>query len=168
MARELPVERLRFPVGLVKAKNGELDPSLLAAIQPYGKLYARSAAIAWQEMRNEARKADVILKPTTSVDTYRPLTVQTAVFLQRYSDKFIPGAKVRRWQGKEYFQRPGVAMAAIPGFSNHGWGLAVDVWNVGQNGRLEWLLENAARFGFSWEVQSEPWHLRFILGDDLP
>jgi LAS superfamily LD-carboxypeptidase LdcB len=59
-------------------------------------------------------------------------------------------------------------MAAVPGTSNHGWGLACDVWNVGQNGRLEWLLDNAKRFGFSWEVQSEPWHIRYVLGDDLP
>jgi len=168
VARELPVERLRFPVGLVKAKNGELDPALLATIKPYGRLYATSAAIAWAEMRAEARKADVTLKPTSSFDTYRPLSVQTSVFLQRYSEKHIPGARVRRWNGKDYYQRPGVAMSAVPGTSNHGWGLACDIWNVGQNGRLEWLLENAKRFGFSWEVQSEPWHIRYVLGDDLP
>jgi LAS superfamily LD-carboxypeptidase LdcB len=168
VARELPVERLRFPVGLLKAKNGELADELLAPVKPYGRLYAKTAAIAWAEMRNEARKSEITLRPTSTVDTYRPLSVQRAVFLQRYSEKYIPGARVRRWNGTDYYQRPGVAMAAVPGTSNHGWGLACDIWNVGQNGRLEWLLDNAKRFGFSWEVQSEPWHIRYVLGDDLP
>ena len=168
MARELPIQRLRFPVGLLKQKNGELDPALLLAIKPYGKLYAKTAAIAWAEMRAEARKADITLRPTSSVDTYRPLSVQTLVFTQRYQRKFLPGRPVKRWNGELWYQKPNTAAAAVPGTSNHGWGLAVDVWNVGQNGRIEWLLENAQRFGFSWELQSEPWHIRYVLGDDLP
>ena len=168
MARELPVQRLRFPVGLLKAKNGELPEDLLAPIKPYGRLYARSAAIAWQMMRSEAKKVDVTLRPTSTVDTYRPLSVQTALFLQRYQLEPIKGRPVRRWNGQIYYQKPGVAAAASPGTSNHGWGLAVDVWNVGQNGRLDWLLTHAKEFGFSWELQSEPWHIRYVLGDDLP
>lgn len=168
MARDLPKPRLRFPVGLVKQKNGELDPALLAAIKPYGKLYAKSAAIAWAEMRAEARKNDIALRPTSAVDTYRPLSIQTAVFRARYQLKPIPGRPVRRWNGELWYQKPNTAAAAVPGTSNHGWGLAVDIWNVGHNGRLEWLLENARRFGFAWELESEPWHIRYILGDDLP
>jgi hypothetical protein len=30
------------------------------------------------------------------------------------------------------------------------------------------MLKNAQRFGFSWELQSEPWHLRFVAGDVTP
>jgi hypothetical protein len=33
---------------------------------------------------------------------------------------------------------------------------------------LEWLLANADWFGFSWELQSEPWHLRYYVGDRVP
>jgi LAS superfamily LD-carboxypeptidase LdcB len=33
---------------------------------------------------------------------------------------------------------------------------------------LDWLLKNAHLYGFSWEVQSEPWHLRYVAGDDVP
>ena len=168
MARELPITRLRFPVGLVKAKNGELPDDLLSPIKPYGRLYAPSAAVAWQMMRTEARKVDVTLRATSTVDTYRPLSVQTALFLQRYQRQPIKGRPVKRWNGDLYYQKVGVAAAAVPGTSNHGWGLAVDVWNVGQNGRLDWLLDHAHEFGFSWELDSEPWHIRYVLGDSLP
>jgi LAS superfamily LD-carboxypeptidase LdcB len=30
------------------------------------------------------------------------------------------------------------------------------------------MLKNADDFGFSWEVQSEPWHLRYVAGDKVP
>ena len=60
-----------------------------------------------------------------------------------------------------------MAPMATPATSNHGWGLAVDVWSA--NGkRLDWMLQNCDKYGFSWEVQSEPWHIRYVCGDILP
>jgi LAS superfamily LD-carboxypeptidase LdcB len=56
---------------------------------------------------------------------------------------------------------------ATPATSNHGWGLAVDVWGA-NNGRLDWMLQNCDKYGFSWEIQSEPWHIRYVCGDKLP
>jgi LAS superfamily LD-carboxypeptidase LdcB len=57
-----------------------------------------------------------------------------------------------------------MACLAIPGSSNHNWGLAVDVANA--NGKtLKWMLENEHLYGFSHEVQSEPWHIRLVTGD---
>ena len=51
--------------------------------------------------------------------------------------------------------------------SRHMLGLAVDVANA--NGKiLKWLLDNEDRFGFSHEVQSEPWHIRYVAGDNVP
>ena len=56
---------------------------------------------------------------------------------------------------------------AAPGTSNHNLGIAVDVANA--NGVvLKWLEGNALEFGFSWEIQSEPWHLRYVAGDVTP
>ena len=167
MARELPVVKVRFPVGLLKQKNGQLDPKVLRAIRPSGKLY-RTTAIAYDAMKRAAKAENIFLKPTSTFDSYRPYTVQEAVFRQRYQLEPLKGRPVRRWEGRLWYLKPGLAPVAAPGTSNHGWGLAVDIWNVSQNGRLEWLLVNAARFGFSWELQSEPWHLRYVLGDDLP
>jgi nucleoid-associated protein YgaU len=67
-------------------------------------------------------------------------------------------------------------MAAVPGTSNHGLGLAADLALRNHAGQLvgvthfftAWLIANAARFGYSAEVQSEPWHWRYVAGDKIP
>lgn len=49
---------------------------------------------------------------------------------------------------------------AVPGTSNHGWGLAVD-FDVTDPTTLAWLRNNAYRFGFVEAVPREPWHWEF-------
>jgi LAS superfamily LD-carboxypeptidase LdcB len=60
-------------------------------------------------------------------------------------------------------------LAARPGTSNHGWGLAADV-QVGGYGSADyqWLLHNAPAYGWSnpgWAraggSKHEPWHYEF-------
>lgn len=167
MARELPVRRLIIPPALKAHKNGEIPLTLLAPIKPFGYLYTTAAA-SWQAMKRAAKDDGIVLKPTSAMDAYRPLTVQRSVFLQRYTTTPVPGATTRTWNGTTYYLKKGLAPLATPGTSNHGLGLAVDVANVGADGRLEWLLANYERFGWSHEVQSEPWHIRYTLGADLP
>ena len=167
MARDLPVRQFRKPVGLIKQENGRLDPALLVPIKPFGHLY-KPAAASWQAMKQAAKKDGVILKPTSAFDAYRPYTIQRSVFMQRYTAEHIEGASVRTFEGRTYYLKRGLAPLASPGTSNHGWGCAVDVWGVTAEGRLEWLLANYERFGWSHELQSEPWHIRYCLGDDLP
>ncbi|WP_460405522.1 D-alanyl-D-alanine carboxypeptidase family protein, partial [Actinophytocola sediminis] len=63
------------------------------------------------------------------------------------------------------------ALAAIPGTSNHGWALAVDLCGGIQSfgsAHYSWMLANAPRFGWSnplWARQGngreEPWHWEF-------
>ncbi|MGA4668440.1 peptidoglycan-binding protein [Propionibacteriaceae bacterium Y1923] len=50
-------------------------------------------------------------------------------------------------------------LAARPGTSNHGWGLAVDV-SVSPYGSTmyNWLNANAGKWGFDDDVSGEPWH----------
>jgi LAS superfamily LD-carboxypeptidase LdcB len=167
MANKLPVRKLVLPKALLNQKNGQLDPSLLRDIKPGGKLFV-TAAISYHAMKRAAKLDGIVLKPTSAFDAYRPYSVQKAVFEQRYTSALIPGRPTRTWNGVTYSLKPGLAPLATPGTSNHGWGLAVDVWSVGLNGRLEWLLANQKRFGWSHEVQSEPWHIRYTLGDKLP
>ena len=162
----LPIVNVRLPQALRGLKNGQLPDEVLHPIRPNGRLFV-TAATSWQWMKKAARmEANLILKPTSAFDAYRPLTVQTAVFHQRYVSERIPGASTRVCNGKTYWLKPGNAPLACPGTSNHGWGLAVDVANVTK--ALPWLLERAPAFGWSWELQSEPWHIRYVLGDELP
>jgi LAS superfamily LD-carboxypeptidase LdcB len=57
---------------------------------------------------------------------------------------------------------PGFNQAAVPGFSNHQGGIAVDVdTDRGTSAAYDWLSKNAGRFGFRRTVASEPWHWEF-------
>ena len=63
------------------------------------------------------------------------------------------------------------ALAAVPGTSNHGWGLAVDLCGGLRSfgtAQYAWMAANAPRFGWSnppWAAQGqgreEPWHWEF-------
>jgi LAS superfamily LD-carboxypeptidase LdcB len=60
-------------------------------------------------------------------------------------------------------------MLATPGKSQHNLGIAVDVHSASEPKRLNWLIANVKKFGFSWEVvPSETWHLRYVCGDNIP
>src|SRR5699024_5106891 len=50
-------------------------------------------------------------------------------------------------------------LAAVPGTSRHGWGLAVDLRLDGE--ALTWMRANAERFGFVEDTPREPWHWAF-------
>lgn len=91
--------------------------------------------------------------------------------------KFVE-TDVKSWQGKSWKRRAGTAMAAVPGTSNHGLGLAIDFSEEYDGNPLtaegitveltKWLIANAVRFGYSAEAQSEDWHWRYFTGDNLP
>jgi len=117
-----------------------------------------------------ANAEGIDLAPTSQADTYRSLETQEYGFYARYTDK--PNKKLmkqtpRIYKGKAWYLKKGLAPMAVPGTSNHNLGIAIDIANASGK-RLEWLLKNAERFGFSWEVQSEPWHLRYVCGNDTP
>jgi hypothetical protein len=69
-------------------------------------------------------------------------------------------------------RKPG--LAAVPGSSQHGWGLAVDLGGGVQNAdvRYRWLRENGPAFGWdnpSWARRGgsgpyEPWHWEYVAG----
>jgi len=164
-----PVKPVVMPADIKKAENGKLPDSVLAPVGS-GHLH-KLAASAWNAMVKAAKKDGVILKPTSKWDLYRPYDRQKALFLARYQ-KANNGSKVtRQWQGTTWYLKKGFAPAGVPGTSNHGWGLAVDV--AGASGAvLNWLLKNADEYGFSWEVKDGPnaesWHIRYYPGDSVP
>ncbi|MCW2700400.1 MAG: peptidase and DD-carboxypeptidase VanY/endolysin [Blastococcus sp.] len=72
-------------------------------------------------------------------------------------------------QVRLYGEKP--ALAAVPGTSNHGWGLALDLCGGIQNygtAPYQWMVANAGRFGYlhpTWadpgNGREEPWHWEY-------
>lgn len=131
-------------------ENGRLDTDQLCALWQNGHRLRADAAVALARLNEEytARFGDTI----TVTDSYRSYSQQVAV---------------RR-------KKPG--LAAAPGTSEHGWGLAVDmadgVPNVGE--RYIWLREVAPKYGWDnpeWARKGgsgayEPWHWEYTPTDE--
>lgn len=170
----LPIAPLRKPSCLKSQKNGELSAGILKKCGIGNFLLAEPAARACRAMVAAAEAAGFKVRAT---GTYRTLKQQEQLFLSRYTTKELPGRPTKKWNGVTYWQLPKTAMAAVPGTSNHGWGLAVDFAEELDGDTqpesvsprfVKWLCRQASRYGFSAELQSEPWHWRYIAGDKIP
>ena len=164
-----PVKEVVLPKDMKGAENGKLDPKVLSAIDG-GHLH-HLAADAWHCMVIAAEADGITLDPTSRWDLYRPYDRQEALFLARYQKEDNKAKVTRNWKGHTWYLKAGVAPAGVPGTSNHGWGLAVDVAHA--SGKiLAWLMKHADAFGFSWEVKdganAEAWHIRYHAGDKVP
>lgn len=123
--------------------NGLIPRTLLCPLQQRGHQLRADAAIAFVSL-NEAYKKQ-FGKAMCVTDAYRSLAEQQSV----------------------YYRRPG--FAAVPGRSNHGLGLAVDLCGGVQNFRsaqFNWVEKNGKRFGWihpDWAYSSpfEPWHWEY-------
>lgn len=147
-------------------ENGRLDPSGLKALSVGGRL-TPGAADAFEQLRTAGSRAGVTVTITSAADAYRLYEIQERIFTDRYQTayaEYAPGKVDRRlWQGRPWFRRKGTAAAAVPGTSNHGWALAVDIANVGgfNSTFYGWLTDNAPLFGFSnteGASVGEAWH----------
>jgi len=158
---------VKLPADLKGVKPGKLPDSLLKPAVGGGKLH-HLAADAWAAMVAKAKADGVELKPVSSGDTYRSYESQLKVFLERYT-KEANGNSTRTFEGVKWYKKnEKLASLAAPGTSQHNLGIAVDV-HTASGERLEWLINNVKDFGFSWEVvPEEPWHLRYVAGDDVP
>ena len=167
---KLPIIKVKLCSHLKNVKPGELDQSLLRTIEGKGKLH-HCAADAYEAMDAAANADGIDLSPTSQADTYRSLETQEYGFYQRYTDDPKPALmkqKPRIYKGKAWYLKKGMAPLAVPGTSQHNYGVAIDIANA-SGARLEWLAANAVSFGFSWEVlPAEPWHIRYVAGDDVP
>lgn len=184
---QYPVKEVKLPKDLKGIENGKLTPNMLVDIKPNGKMH-KLAAQAWEAMRQAAKADGYTLG---HVGAYRPFEDQLALFKERYvkGDSGDSRKITRKWNNEIYMLKSGYAPAGSPGSSNHGWGLAIDCALVvdgkitqittdpdGKKGPLDsgldWLLENADKYGYSWEIkegaQAEAWHIRYYPGDDVP
>jgi hypothetical protein len=151
----------KIPANLLRPARGEGG-------KPCGQLHWIAAA-AWAAMCEAAEKDGVTLKPTSAGDTYRTYDSQLAGFKQRYQLEPIPGASTRTFEGKKWYLKKGNAPLAAPGSSQHNLGIACDIANAAEPKRLNWLVANVRKFGWSWEVvPEEPWHIRYTEGNAVP
>lgn len=145
--------------------NGQIPLSALTALSTGGHMLAPAAA-AFEQWRIAAAKAGFDMRPTTVGDAYRNLARQINVFSQRYEPRAYPYVgpykDVRYWKGVRYVRMRGAA-AAVPGTSNHGKGLAVDIKNAGPFGGAyhAWMSRTGPKLGFTnteGRSVNEPWH----------
>jgi peptidoglycan hydrolase-like protein with peptidoglycan-binding domain len=192
MAQTLPITKLVMPSTLKGQQNGKLAEHLLVPIGVGNARMEKTAARSFIAMFSEARKAGFEIR---HVGDYRPYATQLSMFLSRYEPVGLgaytvtPPARRKIWEDgpanghpSKYWVKKKIgdsypATAATPGNSNHGWGLALDIAEEynGQPGPdairqvfVNWLCNNAARYGISAELQSEPWHWRYVAGDKIP
>lgn len=116
------------------AENGKLAESLLDPI-PGGEL-AKDAAAAWNA---PGGPADAGLRPGGPQSSYRTYDEQVALY--------------------KLYQEGRGNLAAIPGTSNHGWGVAVD---LAEEWMRSWINEHGAKYGWKkTEAFSEWWHVNY-------
>jgi hypothetical protein len=161
--------------------NGKLDSEILRTVP--GQAGGASVTLiipasrCWVALCHAAKLAGHTLKIGFTNSAYRSYNDQLRIFLERYTTTPISTTDKKWWNGRTWYKRPGVAIAAAPGTSNHGWASAVDAGeeNDGDPGTesfdnptLQWLIANMEAYGYSHELQSEPWHLRYNAGDNIP
>ena len=114
--------------------NGRVPAEALAPVGDGPHRLAAPAAAAFEDLQAAARRDGVTIGVT---DSYRSFDEQVDV--------------ARR---KGLYSQGG--LAAQPGTSSHGWGLAVD---LDLDARAQsWMRVNGARFGFVEDTPREPWH----------
>ncbi len=126
------------------AQNGQLPDEWMCKIGVGGHQLRADAAVAFAQM-NAAYKADTG-KELEVTDSYRPIGSQQAVAASK------PG------------------LAAKPGTSMHGWGIAIDFGGgteTASGQQYEWLVANAGEYGWEnpdWAKSSkyEPWHWEYV------
>ncbi|MDA0631915.1 D-alanyl-D-alanine carboxypeptidase family protein [Nonomuraea sp. MCN248] len=123
--------------------NGLIPTSMLCPLQQKGHSLRADAAIAFVSL-NEAYRRQ-FGRPICVTDAYRNLAEQQSI----------------------YYRRPG--FAAVPGKSNHGLGLAVDLCGGVERFRsaeFNWLEKYGKKYGWyhpDWAYRSpfEPWHWEY-------
>ncbi|WP_153022625.1 PASTA domain-containing protein [Luteimicrobium xylanilyticum] len=143
----------RYGTSIDGYKNGEIPASALCPLDfAPGQMLRCDAANRLEALSKLFEKR--FGHPIPITDSYRPLAVQI---------------ELRRTKPN---------LAAVPGTSNHGWGLAVDLGypiSTGRSAEYAWLREHGPAYGWdnpAWGhldgSKPEPWHFEFHTGGLLP
>lgn len=162
------------PTAIKNCSNGLIPADLLQPSGIRSFVLIDPAATSMRALVEAAAKDGVSVSAT---GTYRSFAQQEALFYARYQNTpSYPGARHEVYKGQDWWLKKGVAGAAVPGTSNHGWGLAVDFARKDKLGRvvaldgvtLSWLRQRGPSLGWYNTVASENWHWCYCLGDKLP
>jgi len=127
--------------------------------------------------------------PSGLVDGQNPIFIKDVVpdfielakaFEQNFKKKIKISDSFRSWTGQLDVRRRKPNLAAKPGTSNHGWGVAFD-WSTKHNGvssfaseTYQWMYQNAPRYNFwnpKWArpggSKPEAWHFEYLKPGEL-
>jgi len=126
-----------IPTDLAAYGNGKIPSNALQQVGATGHKLWAPAAEQLTKLIADAKKDGVTIGVT---DSYRSYDEQ--VSLAKRKGLYSQGG-----------------LAAQPGTSEHGWGMATD---LDLNAKAQsWMRANAARYGFEENVPREPWHWAF-------
>ena len=126
-----------IPAELAAYGNGRVPSSALEQVGATGHRLWEPAAEQLTRLIEDARRAGVHVGIT---DSYRSYDAQVDV--------------ARR---KGLYSQGG--LAAVPGTSDHGWGMAVDL-DLDAKAQA-WMRSHGAAYGFHEDTPREPWHWGF-------
>lgn len=132
------VDAKGVPVDLKAYGNGRVPAAALSTVAGTSHTLWEPAARSLEAMRSAAAAEGVTIGITDSYRTY-----ETQVDLVRRKGLYSQGG-----------------LAAQPGTSMHGWGVAVDLKL--DSAAQAWMRTNGGRFGYVENVPREPWHWQYI------
>ncbi len=127
------------PVTLAAYGNGKIPASALSEVGSTGHRLWAPAADSLEQLIGDAAEDGVTIGIT---DSYRSYDAQVDVAAR-----------------KGLYSQGG--LAAVPGTSDHGWGLAVDL--TLDDAAQSWMRANGSRYGFAEDTPREPWHWAYQL-----
>ena len=126
-----------IPADLAAYGNGQVPAGALASVGTTGHRLWAPAASAFETLLAAAKADGVDIGITDSYRTY--------------------DSQVDLAQRKGLYAEGG--LAAVPGTSDHGWGLSLDLKL--DPAALSWMRANGTTYGFAEDVPREPWHWTF-------
>lgn len=173
--QNLPKKKIVKPKSLRGYDNGQIPAALLVecGFGPNYKMVEPAARAMKALIKLYATHPDNIEISTTGC--YRSYNAQVKLFLERFTLEKTNGGILKEFNGKNYYLKNGVAQAATPGRSNHGWGLASDLAVKHKDKHIpvtqtlvQLLIAQAADFGFCAELDNKPWHWVYFAGNKVP
>lgn len=169
-----PVKKPVIPASVQRWGNGKI-PRVRLKKCACGAVMYRPAAKICSQMVRVAEQDGVQLRSLGG--GYRDYARQEALWYDRMTrsrDEAKQPLVRRVWNGKLWFLKK-AAPVAVPGTSNHGWGLSVD-FDISDPLVYAWLDKHGPSYGFYMEAKPtksdgsknpyfEPWHWTKV---DLP